>query len=207
MKTLFIPAKYKINLDKSKISSSIKKLPTNLAIAYSIQYVSQAKEIKQILQSTHKITSFIQALGCSKPKFPKNTKAILLISDGKFHAISLAFESKLPVYILENNKLNKISSKDMENLKKRQKAAYMKFLNSDKIGIIVSTKPGQQRLGKALEFKNELKEKHSYLFICNNIDVNEFENFGLNSWINTACPRLDMNDARVVNISLLTKAM
>jgi 2-(3-amino-3-carboxypropyl)histidine synthase len=205
MKTLFVPAKSKTELKKSKILFSLKKLPINMAIAYSIQYKEQAKEIRQILENTHNITSFIQVLGCSKPKFSKDTQAILLISDGKFHATSLAFESNLPVYLLEHNRIDKISDKEIEILKKRNKSAYVRFLDSKEVGIIVSTKPGQQRLNRALEFKRKLKNKHSYLFIGNNIDTSEFENFGLNSWVNTACPRLDMNDARVVNINALIK--
>ena len=75
----------------------------------------------------------------------------------------------------------------------------MKFLNADKHGILVSTKPGQENLKQALGIKKELKKK-SYLFLANNIDTNEFENFGLDSWINTACRRMDMNDSRIINV-------
>jgi len=200
MKTLFIPAKLKSNINKSKILFISKKLPKNIAIAYSIQYQDTALEISHILSKEHEITKLTQVLGCSKPNFPKNTQAILLIGDGRFHATSLALETKLPIYILENNQLIKISEKEIEILKKKQKASYLKFLNADKIGILVSTKPGQQNLKKALELKRELKDKRAYLFITNTINVNEFENFGLDSWVNTACPRLDMEDVRIVNI-------
>ena len=99
MKTLFIPAKTKYKINKSKILLISKKLPKNIAIAYSIQYQEQAMEIKQLLSSSHNITKFIQVLGCSKPVIAKNTQAILLIGDGRFHATSLALETKLPVYI------------------------------------------------------------------------------------------------------------
>lgn len=199
MKTLFIPAKIKSEINKIKILEISKKLPKNLAIAYSIQYQDIANKIKTILSKKHKITQFIQVLGCSKPKFSKETKAILLISSGRFHAISLAKESNLPVYILESNKLNKISKQEIESLNKKQKASYIKFLNADKIGILISTKPGQQNLKKALSLK--LKNKKSYFFISNQINTKEFENFpDIQSWINTACPRLDF-DSRVVNLN------
>jgi len=202
MKTLFIPAKLKLEISNSKILPISNKLPKNIAIAYSVQYENYAKEIKNFLQKNHKIIKFVQVLGCSKLKFPKNTKAILLISDGKFHAISLACETELPVYLLENNQLIKISEKDVENLKKKQKGAYIKFLNAKKMGILVSTKPGQQNLKKALEIKNKIKNKETYLFISNNINTTEFDNFPeIESWVNTACPRLDMEDARIINMS------
>ncbi len=200
MKALFIPAKLKSEIDKYEISKISKKLPKKIAVAYSIQYEDIALKIKNFLSKSHGITSFVQVLGCSKPNFSKGTQAVLLITDGKFHGISLALQTKLPIYILYKNRLTKISEQDIEILEKKQKASYLKFLNADKIGILISTKPGQQNLKKALETKNKIKNKKSYLFISNNIDVNEFENFGLDSWVNTACPRLDMESSRIINI-------
>ena len=202
MKTIFIPAKSKLQLDKSEILSIQKELPKNIALAYSVQYEKQAKQIKYFLEKNHKITFFSQVLGCSKPNFPKNTNVILLITDGKFHAFSLATESKLPVYVFENSSLKKISKEETEKFEKKQKASYLKFLNAEKIGILISTKPGQENLKRALYLKKKLKSKKSYLFISNNIDAKEFENFSIDSWLNTACPRLDM-DSNIINMNKL----
>jgi|TARA_B100001971_G_scaffold211057_1_gene237894 2-(3-amino-3-carboxypropyl)histidine synthase len=202
MKTLFIDTKVKIEVDKSKIEEISKKLPKNIAITYSIQYKDIAYKIKDILSRGHKIKKFSQILGCTIPKFSRDTRAILLITDGRFHGISLAYETKLPIYILEDNKLERVLSKEIEILKKRQKASYIKFLNAEKIGIIISTKQGQENIKKALDFKKKLKDKESYLFISNNIDTREFENFQIDSWVNTACPRLDMNSS-MINLNKL----
>jgi len=198
MKTLFIPAKTKSEIDEKKISQL--KLPINIAIAYSIQYKEIAEKVKEILSKKHKITLTIQVLGCSSPKFPKETEAILLLSSGKFHAVSLAFETGISVYVLESDNLTKISKEEIDLLNKKKMASYMRFLNAEKIGILISTKPGQENLEKALSLK--LKNKKSYLFIGNNIDINEFENFGINSWVNTACPRMDF-DSSIINLKNL----
>ena len=203
METLFIPAKRKLNLNIKKVEAISKKLPKNIALAYSIQYKKIAFEIKEILSKTKTITKLVQVLGCSKPNFPKETRAILLIGSGKFHATSLALETKLPVYILEHNHFEKLLKKDIDVLRKRQKTAYLKFLHADKIGVLISIKPGQQNLKKALEFTKKIKNKKSYLFIGNDINTNEFENFGLKSWVNTACPRLDMDNNSIINIEKL----
>lgn len=146
----------------------------------------------------HIITGFSQVLGCSKPPFSKDTQAVLLISSGRFHAISLALETNLPIYIYDR-KLSKISEKEIEELRKKKKVAYLKFLNAEKIGIIISTKPGQENLTPALRIKKNLKNKKSYLFIGNEINPKEFENFPISSWLNTACPRLDF-DFNVINL-------
>ena len=197
MKTLFIPAKVKANINKDKLKSLSKKLPKNIAIAYSIQYQDIASQIKSILPNN--ITQITQVLGCSNPNFPKTTQAILLIGSGRFHAMALAEETGLPIYILEKNKLSEISKQEIETFQKNKKAAYLKFLNADKIGILVSTKPGQEKLKQAINIRNNIKDKKSYLFISNNTNTSEFENFSeIQGWVNTACPRLDM-DASVIS--------
>jgi len=189
MKTIFIPAKLNSEVNARKIESL--KLPESTAIAYSIQYKDIAKQIYDILSKKYKITEIAQVLGCSKQKFSKNTKAILLISSGEFHAVSLAFETKLPIYILEADKLRKISDEDIYAFEKQKIASYMKFLNSEKVGILVSTKPGQENLKKAIAIENKLKGKRAYLFLSNEVDTRQFENFDIEAWINTSCPRMD----------------
>ena len=197
MKTIFIPAKIKTKVNKKKIKSLSGQLPENIAIVYSIQYRDIAFEIKKLLPNN--ITKIAQILGCSKPSFPKTTQAVVLIGSGRFHALSLASETNIPIYILEKDKLSKIPESEIESLKKSRKASYLKFLNADKVGILISTKPGQENLKKATDLSRKIKDKKSYLFISNNINTSEFENFGLESWVNTACPRLDF-DSSVINI-------
>lgn len=198
MKTLFIPAKINIEINKEKIKSLTTSLPKNIAIAYSIQYKNIAEQIKSILPIN--ITQITQVLGCSKPKFSKSTEAILLIGSGGFHALSLALETKLPIYILEKDKLTKISKREIEQYEKQKKATYLKFLHADRVGIFISTKPGQENLKRAINLMNKIKNKTFYLFFGDNFNSAELENFPIQSWVNTACPRLDM-DFSVMNIS------
>jgi diphthamide biosynthesis enzyme Dph1/Dph2-like protein len=200
MKTLFIPVKSIENLNKINFLNESNKLPKNISIAYSIQFQKIAFEIKKILSSRHKITSIMQVLGCSNPKFSGDTEAILLIGSGKFHAISLAFESKIPVFIYEGEKINKISQEEINKLEKKRKGAYLNFLNSKEIGIIISKKPGQEMTKRVLSMKNTLKNKEIYFFLGDNINSSDFENFGLGCWINSACPRMNF-DYPFLNLS------
>lgn len=215
-KTLFIPAKCKSTVNKAKISEISDKLPGKLAIVYSIQFKKIAEDIRDILSKDHKVTHFSQILGCSKPNFPSQTQAVLLISTGKFHALSIAHSMNspekspnhlIPIYILDKNQLIKITEKHLENFRQKQKASYVNFLNSKNTGIIISTKPGQNNLKKALKIRKKLdkKSKDPYLFICNNVNSLEFDNFpDIGSWINTACPRLDMESNTIINIAELS---
>ncbi len=201
MKTHFIPVISKETLDYSKIKELIQKEMSEkkIAICYSNQFVGIAKELekkigKEVLFKT-------QVLGCSSPKFPKDVEAILIIGQGKFHSVSLAYESKLPTYILENGSVVKIKQEEVEKLRKREQGMYLKYLNSEKVGILVSTKPGQQQLKKSIEFKKNMKDKSSYLFIANDLDISEFENFGIDCWVNSACPRMDLTEGSIINMN------
>lgn len=200
MKTIFIPAKLNLNLEEREIANL--KVGDNTLIAYSIQHQNLALNFKKILSKKYKNIQVIQVLGCSKPFIKKEIKSIILLSSGRFHAVSLAYETNLPVYILENNKLLQISQNEIDLLKMNKKSAYVQFLSSSQIGMIISTKPGQENLKQALILSKQIEKEYSkktYHFISNNINVKEFENFGLDSWVNTACPRMDFNTP-IINI-------
>jgi len=200
MKTYFIQAKSKKKFNKENFLKQISILPKNIAICYSIQFKENAEKVKGVLEEKCNITGFSQVLGCSKPKFSEETQAIVLIGEGKFHSVSLMRESGIKTYLYSNEELYEVLSEDVEKLEKKKRGAYLNFLNQNEVGILISTKPGQQRFENALKFKKSLKNKKSYLFLANDINISEFENFGLKSWLNTACPRMDLNSEGIINL-------
>ncbi len=87
--------------------------------------------------------------------------------------------------------MSKIDRSEVEKYNKKRKAAYMKFLESAEIGILVSLKPGQNNFRKAVELKNQLKGKNCYIFTFDTLDFNQIENFPfVQCWVNTACNRI-----------------
>jgi len=196
MKTLFIEAekKFDINIDNLNLNT----LPKKIFLAYSIQYRGLAQQIKDKLSK--KIIGFRQVLGCSKLK---SKHPILLIGSGKFHAFNLAIQGN-KILFLEGNKIRKLDEKQVSKIKAKRKTALSRFYAADKIGILVSTKPGQKNLKKAqnLAKKLEKKGKEITIFLADNINIDELENYDIQSWVNTACPALTF-DARVVNLSEL----
>lgn len=66
---------------------------------------------------------------------------------------------------------------------------------------MISVKPGQNKLKSALELKNKIKDKKFYFFLGNEINSKEFENFGLKSWVNSACPRMNFDNSPMININ------
>lgn len=206
MKRIFIPANLKEPLSNKQVSEISKKLPEKIAIVYSIQYQKQALDIKKHLSKEKEISVFSQILGCSLIKFPKEIEAILVISSGSFHASSIASSTGKNVFVFDLHNLKEISKSDVENVQKKKKASYLTFLHSDKIGLLVSTKPGQENLEHTERIKKKLEnkfpEKSFYVFLSNNINTSEFENFpDIKSWVNTACPRMDLEHNKIINIT------
>jgi 2-(3-amino-3-carboxypropyl)histidine synthase len=199
MKTLFIESKQKnskLNLSKREIS----KLPKEILLLYSIQYQDLAKIVKKQLESSKiKIRRFQQVLGCSNINNNENIP-ILFIGTGEFHSLNLYLQSPI-IYILENNKIKRVEESRIKKLKAYKRAALIKFLSAENIGILVSAKPGQENLESAIRLKKEIKKKSkkAYIFISNNIDLSQFENFKIDSWVNTACPGLSYDNSSIIN--------
>jgi len=195
MKIMFVEAGNKEKLNLEKLKELEKKLPPIIYIAYSIQYKNLAEEIKKSIKK--KVAGFSQVLGCSKIK---TSSPILLISSGRFHAINLALQGN-KVYIFDNFSIREIDSKEIEIIKKKEKAKYLKLLSSDNIGIIVSIKDGQENLKSAEKIKEQLekKGKKASIFVSDNINPQELENFSCDIWINTACPGLSLDSDKIIN--------
>jgi len=207
MKVIYIPAKQK-NLDIKLNKNEIAKLPKKLFLAYSIQYQDLADNIaEQLKQKGIQIQKKQQVLGCSKI-FNKNKLPVLLISTGKFHAENLMLQTPA-LFVLENNNIVKIPQSEIDNIKAKKQTALIKFLKAEKIGILVSTKPGQENLKKAIKLKKQLEKqknpKQAYIFISDSIDINQFENFNIDAWVNTACKGIAMDNPNIINIDDLPK--
>jgi len=204
VKVLYIESKLK-NLEDFRLSNEeITKLPKTLFLAYSIQYKDLAIIIKKQLEEIKiKVTNMQQVLGCSKI----NTKdPILLIGAGRFHALNIYLQNS-EIYVLDNNKIIKISKEEIIKIENKRKTALLKFLSAENIGILVSTKPGQENLNLAIKLKQKLikKGKNVFIFLSNNIDINQFENFQIDSWVNTSCSGLTYDNSNIINYSEIPK--
>lgn len=203
MKILYIESKQK-NLDLKLSKKEIVKLPKKIILLYSIQYKDLAFNIKKQLEANKiKIIKFQQVLGCSNTN-NKQKLPLLLVGTGEFHAINLYLQSPI-IYKIENKKIIKVPSSTINKLKAHKQASLIKFLSAENIGILVSNKPGQENLKQAIKLKQQLikKGKKTFIFISDNIDVSQFENFNIDSWINTACSGLSIDNANIINYSEL----
>lgn len=205
MKTLFIHARSSGDILIG--DPVIKKLKGKVGLVTTIQHLHQLKDIQKQIPG-----SVIggQILGCSAAsaeKISSEVDSFLYIGTGRFHPLNVYYKTKKPVFIYDplSRTLSKLSKKDLELFEKKKKSAIVKFLSSDNIGILVSTKPGQSRISNAFELKRILKGKGKdcYILVSETIDYSQLENFTfIDIFVNTACPRIFDDDLpkQVINL-------
>jgi len=190
MKVLFLNTKSRIDIlpliNKIKIREKGK-----IGLISIIQYVDLLKEIQTKLPNSVIIG---QVVGCNLVNLSKEkVDAYLYVGVGKFHPIYVARKTKKPTYILnpETEEFFLIKKQEIEQYERNKLGRIKKFLAAEHIGIIVSTKPGQENLALALDIKKKLK-KECFIFATNTLDLNELENFPkIQCWINTSCSRIE----------------
>ncbi len=206
MKLYFLEARWKGKLKLKRFES----LPKKLGLCSSVQFLDVLPAVKSQLEATGRKVSLIKAthashkgqiLGCSK--FKLEAPAVLYIGDGSFHPnnIKLNFPGRVFSYNPFTDKLTE--TKKVSRFQKRQQGMLAKFYDSETIGVLITTKPGQNwRLYEKLEQK--FPNKKFYYLIFNDISFSEFLNFPfVELWLNTACPRIGIEDAFVHKLPLL----
>ncbi len=198
MKILHIHAKALVDIRLPE--KELKKLPKTIGLVTTIQHLHKLADIEQQLPSS---VFGGQILGCdvkSAEKIASKVDAFLFIGSGVFHPLAVALKTKKKVFCWNPfvKEMKLISEKEIEAHEKKKKAALTKFLSSDRIGILICTKPGQ--VNRALKLK-ERKNKEYYLFQFDTLNLTELENFNfIQCWVNTACPRISEDRANIINI-------
>jgi len=225
MEVLFIDAKYEKPIELTeKLKQFIKKkAPNSIALFASIQFSDLNNFIKEIEKLNVKVNitkakrthTALQILGCDcykdsfKVPIIEQSDLIVYVGDGLFHPKALLLSQiknkKIKSVIIYNpitNEVKELIKKDIEQQVKKMKANLRKYLNAEKIGILVSIKPGQRYFNLAKQLKEQLREqnKKAYIFIDNTFDLNSLENYPfIQCWVNTACPRIGTDDIITIN--------
>lgn len=198
MKTIFIESKFK---GKYKIPEMA--LPKRIGLVSTIQFEHLLEKVKERLIKDHKTLIAGLILGCNVDNalsIKDKVDAFLYIGTGKFHPLEVLEKTKKDVFILDpiNNTFSKLGKEELIKIEKLRKGKISKFLSSNKIGIIVSTKPGQFSFENALKLKKILK-KESYIFITNEVREERLEDFSdIQFWVNTACSRIE--EKNIINL-------
>ena len=91
-----------------------------------------------------------------------------------------------------------------DNLRKKVKGAFAKFLMSKEIGVLITTKPGQYKEKVADKFVEKYPDKKFYFFLDNTHNFGGLKDFPfVDSFVNTMCERIGYDDMDVQGISII----
>ena len=215
MDVLFLNAPYSGKVELCQETLDYIKRFKKVAIYASVQFVDKLEKVKEQLQKlgVKYVTSKAdrtavktQLLGCDSYhdslNLDEDFDAYLYVGDGKFHPLALVYGQKdLPQMkdIICNDPLQQkmflMGIEEVKEILKRYKGSLVKFLSSNKVGVIITIKPGQEQYRPSLALEKKFPEKKFYYFIDNNVSFDHLENFNfIEVWVNTTCPRVGFDD-------------
>ncbi len=148
-----------------------------------------------------------QVLGCSyQPLLKASNVDCFLIIGSKFHGLGLALQTKKPVYAADPE-AQKILDLEPEvgRILKMRYAYIERFKRSRQIGVIASIKPGQFRMKTALRIAEILEKKgmEADVILVDDVVVEYLRDEPFEGFVNTACPRLSIEDQNRLEKPLL----
>jgi 2-(3-amino-3-carboxypropyl)histidine synthase len=174
------------------------------------QHLEEAGHEVHIGEADKRVAYAGQLLGCdyhTAEVVLKEVDGYLYIGTGDFHPLGVAFLTDKPIVIADPERG---SARDLADLKDRilrqRYAAIARAQDAKTFGIIVSKKLGQVRMELARDLK-ALAEKHgrqASIFVMDLVSPDFLEGYRVDAWVNTACPRIAIEDVLLYRKPLLT---
>jgi 2-(3-amino-3-carboxypropyl)histidine synthase len=195
-------------------------LPKRVGLLTTVQFRHWLPEIRAHLEKggheihigepDRRVAYAAQLLGCDyhvATVIADDVDGYLYIGTGDFHPLGVAILLDKPVIIADPERGTARDLKEVRDRVLRQRsAAIARARDADAFGIIVSKKNGQARMELAVRLK-ELAEKHgrrANLFLMDLVSPDLLEGYRVDAWVNTACPRIAIEDILQYKKPLLT---
>ncbi|KXA91747.1 hypothetical protein AKJ57_00160 [candidate division MSBL1 archaeon SCGC-AAA259A05] len=151
-----------------------------------------------------------QILGCdwgSARSVAGEVDGILYIGTGRFHPIGLALATRSRVVSVDPvSGGHEVVDPGREKFLRRRYAAVARAESGESFGVIVSTKAGQNRMNLAERLAGELEDSgyEADVLVTDEVGPELLENYQLDAYVNTACPRISIDDSELYDRPVLT---
>ncbi|MEM2102983.1 MAG: diphthamide biosynthesis enzyme Dph2 [Candidatus Bathyarchaeia archaeon] len=226
LKQTIVPAIFLEGRANVNVEAAVKKaLPwlkpwKNIGLITTVQHVHKLDVAKDILVKANKTVMIGdarrlkyagQVIGCDY----SNAKAIepeidafLFVGGGKFHALGVSLATSKPTIVADpyEKRAYRIEA-EAQKIRKQRMTQISEAKKAETFGVLIGLKPGQNRLKQAVEIKKKLEDKgkHAWLFVLKEIIPEALMQFPVvDAFVNTACPRLALDDASMFKKPMLT---
>jgi 2-(3-amino-3-carboxypropyl)histidine synthase len=219
--TLYIEARATLKVD-STIEKALPLLEKwrKIGLATTVQHVQALDEVREMLirsgktvviGDTRRLSYPGQIVGCDYSNvisIAKDVEAFLFLGGGQFHALGVAISTSKPTVVADpfDGRAFSVDS-EAEKIFKQRWASIEEAKKAKNFGVLIGIKPMQKRLEEALAIKEKLEEagKIVHLLAAKEITPEILMEFPtLDAFVNTACPRISLDDASKFRKPVLT---
>jgi 2-(3-amino-3-carboxypropyl)histidine synthase len=182
---------------------------TKLGLVGSIQHLHLLFDYKKRFESAGfeveipvggaRLTFPGQVLGCNYSGDDPEIGHYLFLGSGDFHPIGLVMHTGKPLALLDpyTGDASEMSFGRIERLLRQRMGLIFAVDNAKNFGILIGEKPGQMRRNLAIRMKNLLKKhgKKGYLLALDHVGPDLIDFYPVDAFVNTACPRIAIDDA------------
>ncbi len=186
-----------------------------IGIITTVQHIHKLEEISGFLKENGKdaiigkgdlrVSYPGQVLGCNFSATRVDCGEFLYVGSGFFHPLGVAIATGKRV-IAADPYLNKAVEVVPEKFLRKRGGYIARSMSAKVFGIIVSTKSGQNRIKLARKLV-EIANKHgveAHIIIMDLVTPEQLLAFKVDAYVNTACPRITIDDAERVHVPILT---
>jgi 2-(3-amino-3-carboxypropyl)histidine synthase len=219
--TVYIEARANSNIEKSvKKALSLMENYKKVGLVTTVQHVHMLEGAKEILLKANKAVAIGdsgqlpyagQVTGCNYANakaVAKEVEAFLFLGGGRFHAIGVELAARKPTIIADPYQKTAFTiEKETKKIINQRWAAIQEAKESKNFGILIGLKTGQKQMEKALNLKEKLTNagKNAFLLALREITPEALLQFpALEAYINTACPRVGLDETSKFHRPVLT---
>ncbi|MEM2935698.1 MAG: diphthamide biosynthesis enzyme Dph2, partial [Candidatus Bathyarchaeia archaeon] len=220
--TIYIEAKAKISVEAT-VREALPLLEDykNIGLVTTVQHVHTLNEVRSLLHKAGKRVSVGepsgwakypgQVIGCdysAAESISDEADAFLFVGGGKFHALGVALATGKPTVVADPYEHRAYSlDEEVRRVIKRRWASIHEAKGAENFGVLIGLKPGQKRMEEALRIKEKLEKggRRATLLALREVVPEALMEFPqMEAFVNTACPRLSLDDASRFSKPILT---
>jgi 2-(3-amino-3-carboxypropyl)histidine synthase len=210
--TLYLEARATVTVD-SAVEKSLPLLThyNKIGLATTVQHVQTLDAVREILVRAGKAVVVGdagrliypgQVIGCdysNVKSIAAEVDAFLFVGGGKFHALGVALATSKPTVVADPYDRSAYSvDVEAQKIVKQRYATIQEAGHAKSFGVLISLKPGQKRVDEALSIKEAVEKmgKTACLFAIREVLPEALMEFPtVDAYVNTACPRISLDDA------------
>ncbi len=216
---LYIEARSDAEIDGS-VMDKLESLPKKVGLLATVQYLGLLPRMRALLESSgrevligegdRRICHPGQVLGCNctaAESVSDGADAFLFIGEGDFHPLAAAFGMRQQVMVLNpvTGEVRDMAEARDRILRKRF-AAIQRAAQAQTFLVIVCSKTGQNRSEDASRITGMLRShgRTAFKVVMEEINPMSLMAYRVDAYVNTACPRIAMDDSARYERPMLT---